>query len=101
MAAQEADAPPLQFIATVDPAALRRDFVAHFAIFGAHTPNRCRPDEAVLIRNAWPAHRLAADILNQRSVCFDQVNIGLLQNYFLSGTLTARLLARLARPADD
>src|SRR5258708_21472833 len=40
-------------------------------------------------------------MLHQGSSLLDNVEVGLLQTHFFAGTLSARLLAGLLRPADD
>ena len=46
-------------------------------------------------------YRFPADVFYQGSHFLDDVNVGLLQNHFFAGALSARLLASLLRPAYD
>ena len=98
---QEGDAAAFEFIERVDPAALRRLFVPHIAVFRADAADRSCPHHAVSEGDAGTAHRFEARVAHIRGRLLDHVQVGLLEDDFLAGPLAARLFAGLLRPADD
>src|SRR6266849_4443283 len=98
---QKHDATPFEFVERVDPAALRRLFVAHVAVFRANAADGSRADHAVSVGNAGTAHGLETRVANVVGRLLDHVAVGLFENDFFAGALAAGLFAGLLRPADD
>src|SRR5713101_5962203 len=99
--AQEAHAPPFQFVTGIDPASFRRHFVAHLAVFGTHAAYGSSPHHPVAVRDSRTPDCLQTDVLHQRRVLLHHLQVSLLQHNLLAGALATRLLAGLLRPADD
>ena len=66
-ATQEDHAPSFQFVFGINPAAFRRDFVAHLAIFRTDSAHRRGPHHAVAVGNSRTPDGLKAHMLHQRS----------------------------------
>ena len=98
--AQEAHAPPLQFVSSIDPAAFGGDFVAHLAVLRTDAAYGGSTYHAIAVADARPLDCFQTGMLHERRVGFDHVEIGLFQHDLLPCALPARLLARLLRPAD-
>ena len=99
--AQKHHATALQFVSGGNPSPFGRDFIAHLAILRADAADRGRSYHALAIADAGAIHGFQADMFHQRSSFLDDVEVSLLQTHLLAGTLSARLLAGLLRPADD
>src|SRR5579864_6824775 len=99
-AAEKHNVPALQRIAGVNPAALRRYFVPHLAIFRANTANRSGTHHAIAVADSRPPYRLKARIFHERGIRLHHLDVRFFQLHFLAGALSARLLAGLLWPAD-
>src|SRR6202158_2626596 len=98
---QKNDPAPLEFVERVDPATLRRLFVAHISVFRANAADGRRADHAISVGNARTAHGLETRVAYIVGGLFNHVDVGLFENDFLARALAAGLFASLLRPADD
>src|SRR5580658_1570156 len=99
--AQKHDTTAFEFVERVDPAALRRLFVAHIAVLRADAADGRGANHAVSVGDAGTAHGLKTGVAYVGGGLLDHVDVGLLEDDLLAGTLAAGLFAGLLRPADD